>query len=177
MHTLVSHGADINHHNHYGKTIALHAPASKLFNVVGELLAYSVVPDRRDTIINVDCEGRDVFGCLARPWAPPLIDEADFALLNLLEKYVFPLLDKALRKRIIEGGDFNGSTLLHYFAECVMLRCVEVLLLHDAPINTLKYCFKEDNRNQQKRSWYVTSLDMALQTRRNKLEVTYSTSE
>lgn len=178
MRDLIFYGSDVNHQCHEGTKPIIVAAMSRLFGVVDLLLSRGADAGAIYHNVNGDLTHQDcsMFGFLASE-DRPFDDKSDVAVLQLLEKHVFSHADRAERKRIVESKDMNGRTLLHWFAICSMVRCVQALLLHEAPVNALRYRFAgEGGDHQYIRSWYETPLDTALSVKRSKLKEMYGGS-
>ncbi|KAI8930876.1 hypothetical protein NX059_011893 [Plenodomus lindquistii] len=161
---LISRGANIHQSTRNGLVPVIAAARALLIEVVDMLLSKGVDIDTRDSMYG----GCSLFAFLSED--PDSTEELDVAVAALLSKHVFSSSNVAKRNKVIELGDADGTTLLHHFASAGMPHCVDALLRHGAPVNSLRYDYLTEKRGDTyaKISWYVTPLDMAMEEKKSR---------
>ncbi|KAF2726710.1 ankyrin [Polyplosphaeria fusca] len=170
MQTLLQNGADANRLSSHGTSPLFHAATAGQPAIFKLLLSRGAHIDSTGTVNTALESGQSAFEKLAavsRDFFPQPKDET---LWGLLSDYVFGSTDADgdRRRRVVQGGDPTGQTLLHVCSANALARSVEALLSNGASVNALQRKFVREEREGRamKKVWFETPLDTLEATKR-----------
>lgn len=166
--TLISYGADVNHHDKLGRTPVVAVASGTGIEIIDPILSKGADINARTPITEErqPHEGKSLFRLLAGH----VEDDEDRAIAELLAKHVFSGPDTKKRRHVLDNGDIDGCTLLHDYSWHSMPHCVSALIENGASVNALKYTYVQRGEGDTdfKLSWYETPLDKILDTKEAK---------
>jgi ankyrin repeat protein len=161
---LFEYGASATHLDKTGQSAIMCAAAAGDAHIVDLFLSKGANIDERVMDITSLRENCTVFQQLCEE-DKPFNNDIDSALANLLETYVFQAKQGPDKIRsVVEQGDAEDRTLLHYVARYSMVNSARVLLRHGANSNPLakRYTMRSIDGKRFKIFWIETPLNEAL---------------